>query len=224
MTALLLSLVVAQPAPLNLNGQPLTALRCDGGVVCARLGSVAYVYGSGASSSSSGPPIDGGFVLWGGSVGSTNERTLTSSATATVNTGTAGQVKLDVVTPVATASALATDPTGCSANQFVTDLAAAGTLTCNQPSFSNLSGTATTAQLPTIPVTKGGTNLTTISSNQTWVGTAADAVTAKTLPSCSNATTSKLLFNTSTQEFSCGTDQTGGGGGVSPLFVAQGSP
>lgn len=35
------------------------------------------------------------------------------------------------------------------------------------------------------------------------------------LPTCSNATTSKLLYNTSTNAFTCGTDQdTGGGGGV----------
>lgn len=33
---------------------------------------------------------------------------------------------------------------------------------------------------------------------------------AKTLPSCSNATTSKLLYNNSTNEYSCGTDQSGG--------------
>lgn len=32
------------------------------------------------------------------------------------------------------------------------------------------------------------------------------------LPSCSNATTSKLLYNTSTNAFSCGTDQSGGAG------------
>lgn len=33
-----------------------------------------------------------------------------------------------------------------------------------------------------------------------------------TLPSCSNATTSKLLYNNSTHAFSCGTDQNSGGG------------
>lgn len=36
---------------------------------------------------------------------------------------------------------------------------------------------------------------------------------AKVLPSCSNATTSKLLYDNTTNAFSCGTDQTGGGGG-----------
>lgn len=262
MTALLL-LVLAQPTSLNLNGQPLTALRCDGGVTCARSGTVAYVYGSGAAASS-GPPIDGGFVLWGGSVGSSNERTLTSSATATVNTGTAGQVKLDVVTPVASASALAADPTSCSGGQYVSDVAANGALTCSTPPGTyvlpdataavtggvrltgDLGGTATSPSVVddshahtgttissldtgdltsgTLGVGRGGTGVSTVASNQVYVGTAADTLTAKTLPSCSNGTTSKLLYDNATQTFSCGTDQTGGGGGVSPLFVAQGSP
>lgn len=38
-------------------------------------------------------------------------------------------------------------------------------------------------------------------------------IEAKTLPSCSNATSSKLLYNSSTNTFSCGTDQDSGGGG-----------
>lgn len=54
----------AQPAPLNLNGQPLTAVLCDGGVVCSRRGSVATIIvtasGSGGSSSSD---YDGGYLV-----------------------------------------------------------------------------------------------------------------------------------------------------------------
>lgn len=53
--------VAAQPA-LNLNGEPLTAIRCDGGVVCSRRGTVATIIvtasGSGGSSSSD---FDGGY-------------------------------------------------------------------------------------------------------------------------------------------------------------------
>lgn len=212
MTALLLLLVLAQPTSLNLNGQPLTALRCDGGVTCARLGTVAYVYGSGAGASS-GPPIDGGFVLWGGSVGSTNERTLSAGNYTVIDNATPAQTQVDWSHGLT-----------CAANERLTTSGTTA-MTCSQVAFSDLSGSATTGQLPTIPVTKGGTNLTTVSSNQVYVGTAADTFTAKTLPSCSNATTSKLLYDNSTQTFSCGTDQTGGGGGgVSPLFVAQGSP
>lgn len=93
--ALWAALAVAQPA-LNLNGEPLTALRCDGGVVCVRRGTVAYVYGSGSSggSSSPAPPVDAGFVVWSAaaSSGSTNERVLTAGANVTISTATPGQV------------------------------------------------------------------------------------------------------------------------------------
>lgn len=201
MIAALLALVLAQPTSLNLNGQPLTALRCDGGVTCARLGSVAYVYGSGPAASS-GPPVDGGFVLWGGSVGSTNERTLSAGNYTVIDNATASQTQVDWQHGLT-----------CAANERLTTSGTTA-MTCSQVAFSDLSGSATTGQLPTIPVTKGGTNLTTIAANQTWVGTAVDTVTAKTLPSCSNATTSKLLYDNATQTFSCGTDQGGSGSGI----------
>ena len=48
----------------------------------------------------------------------------------------------------AAATALAADPAACPANQFGTDTNTAGALTCAQPSFSNLSGAATDAQVP----------------------------------------------------------------------------
>lgn len=63
----------------------------------------------------------------------------------------------------------------------------------------------------TVGVGRGGTGRTTITTNQVYVGTALDTLTAKTLPSCSNTTTEKLLYNNSTQEFSCGTDQSAAG-------------
>ena len=60
----LAAVVAAQPASLNLNGQPLTAVLCDGGVVCSRRGSVATIIvtasGSGGSSSSD---YDGGYLV-----------------------------------------------------------------------------------------------------------------------------------------------------------------
>jgi hypothetical protein len=49
---------------------------------------------------------------------------------------------------VATATALAADPADCSAGQYATTIAASGALTCAQPSFSQLSGTATDSQVP----------------------------------------------------------------------------
>lgn len=48
----------------------------------------------------------------------------------------------------AAATALAVNPSPCGANNWVTDIAADGTLTCAQPGFSNLSGSATDAQIP----------------------------------------------------------------------------
>jgi len=159
---------------------------------------------------------------------------------------------------VATATALAADPTDCGANQYATTIAASGNLTCaqvttaqlsgtitngqlastysgvgacgantfastlngnaaptcTQPSFANLSGSATTAQLPTITVPKGGTNLTTVATNQVLVGTAADTYTAKTVPSCSGAS-SALTYDNATQTWGCNTISGGAGSGKS---------
>lgn len=71
----------------------------------------------------------------------------------------------------------------------------------------------------TLAIGRGGTGQTTITTNQVFVGTALDTLTAKTLPSCSNGTTSKLLFDNATQTFSCGTDQTGGAGSANAVEV-----
>lgn len=55
----------AQPAALNLNGQPLTAIRCDGGVVCSRRGTVAtiIVTASGSGGSGGSSDYDGGYLV-----------------------------------------------------------------------------------------------------------------------------------------------------------------
>lgn len=104
--------------------------------------------------------------------------------------------------------------TSCT-NQFPRSLSTAGAATCASVSLS----ADTTG---TLSVGKGGSGLTTVAADQVYLGTAADTFTAKSLPSCSNATTSKLLYDTATHAFSCGTDQTGGGGGTSPLILSFG--
>ncbi len=60
----------------------------------------------------------------------------------------------------------------------------------------------------------GGTGQSTAPDDNIMVGSGT-GWSLKTLPSCSNATTDKLLYNSSTNTFSCGVDQaaTGGGGG-----------
>lgn len=47
-----------------------------------------------------------------------------------------------------TATALAANPTDCASNQYAHTIAASGNLTCSQVGFSQLSGTATDAQIP----------------------------------------------------------------------------
>jgi hypothetical protein len=51
---------------------------------------------------------------------------------------------------VATATALAANPSDCSANQFATTIAANGNLTCAQPAFTDISGTAAATQITKI--------------------------------------------------------------------------
>lgn len=88
------ALADAQPTSLNLNGQPLTAVLCDGGVVCSRRGSVATIIVTGGASAPSAP-VDGGFVVWT-SVGSTNERVLSNGTNTTIDTATPGQIQVDL--------------------------------------------------------------------------------------------------------------------------------
>lgn len=67
-----------------------------------------------------------------------------------------------------TATALAANPSDCSANQFATTIAASGNLTCAQPNFTDLAGTATAAQSPLATLLAGRTgsgNNTIISTN-----------------------------------------------------------
>lgn len=84
-------------------------------------------------------------------------------------------------------------------NQVIRVLSAAGSATCVSITDAFLSGA--------VAVTHGGTGLTSIATNQVWIATGANTVAAVTIPSCANSTTSKLLYDNTTQTFSCGTDQ-----------------
>jgi hypothetical protein len=155
--------------------------------------------------------------------GSTSTLACTSTITASdvACSGTcvadgeiAGVAGSKVSGAVSSATALAADPADCSANQYANAINASGTLTCAQPGFSNLSGAAT--------ITQGGTTETASTEDAVLVGASTTDWAPAVLPSCSNATTSKLLYNNSTNAFSCGTDQTGGAGGTSPLILSFG--
>lgn len=75
-----------------------------------------------------------------------------------------------------------------------------------------LSGTNVTGVLP---ISKGGTGTSTAPAASALLVGNGTGFDYTTLPSCSDATNSKLLYNTSTKTFTCGTDQSGGGGSLS---------
>jgi hypothetical protein len=76
------------------------------------------------------------------SVASTGNITTSGTVTATSFSGSGASLTGIVAS---TASALASDPAGCAANNFVIDIAANGSLTCAQPSTANLSDGASLA-------------------------------------------------------------------------------
>lgn len=63
----------------------------------------------------------------------------------------------------------------------------------------------------TLSASRGGTGVTSTTDDTILVANGS-ALVAVALPSCSNATTSKLLYDTATNAFSCGTDQSAAGG------------
>jgi hypothetical protein len=102
----------------------------------------------------------------------------------------------------------------CGANAWASTLSANAAPTCTQPGFSNLSGVASVPQ--------GGTGIASRVDDDLVVGTGANTTATKILPSCSNATTSKLLYDSAANSFSCGTDQTSAGGGYATILDEAG--
>lgn len=215
---ILLLLAQLGGSTLNLNQQPIEtrqnggrlsttrqyAIDCRTNMTCVVDGGVVLLSSSGGAGSG-GAPVDAGYVVWSAaaSTGSTNERALTAGNYTAINTGAAGQVKVNW-----------THGLTCTASQALTS-SGADAMQCRQFGFSDLTGTASIAQ--------GGTGVAARAVNDVVVGTGVNTTAAKTLPSCSNATTSKLLYDNATQTWSCGTDQTGGGsGGTSPYILSFG--
>lgn len=204
---------------------PVTSINCGTNMTCSRSGSVGTLSSSGGGGSGgSGAPVDAGYVVLSGhSSGSTNERTLSAGNYTSIDTGTAGQVQVDWAHGLTCSSGQALVSSGTSAMQCTStltasDVACAGTCVADAEisavSASKLSGYVNLESQVTgiLPVPFGGTGLDSTADNHLIVGIGTDTNTVSLLPSCSNATTSKLLYNNSTHVFSCGTDQTGGAG------------
>lgn len=119
----------------------------------------------------------------------------------------------------ATATALAANPADCAANQFANAIGANGDLGCAQPSFSNLSGTATDAQIPN--------NITVDLATQATTALAGDSATGF-FPS-GNLETARVVTGTVTNERCLRVDASGNivvhsgdcgsGGGSSTAFT-----
>jgi hypothetical protein len=123
----------------------------------------------------------------------------------------------------AAATALAANPTDCSAGQYATTIAASGALTCAQPAFSEVSGSVTDAQVPNTITLDNLTQITTRAiSDTTGILAGSRGGVGVALPTCSG--TDKLTANGT--QVSCAADQTGGAGSwptgklTSPVAVA----
>lgn len=96
-------------------------------------------------------------------------------------TATDAQVPNNITIDLAAAAtALAANPTDCGANQFANAIVASGNLTCAQPNFTDLAGSATDAQVPnniTIDLATAATALAANGANCS-AGSAAGGVSA----------------------------------------------
>jgi hypothetical protein len=144
-----------------------------------------------------------------GALTCTSGQALVSNGTSYSCTSTITASDLVAGSGVVADSELASNYSGigtCGSNTWASTLNDAAAPTCTQPAFSNLSGT--------VAISQGGTTETASTEDAVLVGSGTTDWQPRTVPSCSNATTSKLLYDNSTNTFSCGTDQTSAGGSV----------
>src|SRR5689334_12564254 len=210
--------------PLKTHAAPMT-IKCDGtGATCTDDGKTLTITATGGTGGGSG-------LADPGANGIVKRTALNTTAAAVAGT--------DYVLPsgnVATATALAANPTDCSAGQYATTIDASGNLTCATVAFSQLSGSVAASQMPALTgdaTSSAGSVATTVgkvngvsypaapSTDTVPVVTAANTITYKALPACTVAATSKLLYDTSTHAFSCGTDQSAAGASVA--LIANGT-
>lgn len=142
-----------------------------------------------------------------------------ASTLAAGNAPTCSQPAFASLSGTATDAQLASSYSGvgaCGANQWASTLNDNAAPSCTQPAFTNLSGAASISQ--------GGTTETASTEDAVLVGSSTTDWVPKVLPSCSNATTSKLLYDSTTNTFSCGADQTGAAGGLTCVSFLPWSP
>lgn len=142
---------------------PVSSLNCGANMSCTRIGATGTVTGPAC------PAPDAGYVVVSGmSSGSPNERALAAGNYTSINTATAGAVKIDwahglacaaggvltssggsamvCTSSIATSTALAADPTDCAVNQYAKAIAANGNLTCEKVAIATMADSATLAE------------------------------------------------------------------------------
>jgi hypothetical protein len=172
-------------------------------------------FGAGGTLQSTSAPTDGQFLI--GRTGNTPILGTLSAGTGITITPGAGTIQIS-----------ATGGGGGGAATSFTGVASlAGSSSPGQVAFRTSDGRFFGSRIAnqwsqflqaddTVAVAQGGTGLTTAADDAVAVGNGTTNVST-VIPSCSNATTSKLLYNNSTNAFTCGTDQTGGGGSSIPV-------
>ncbi len=132
-----------------------------------------------------------------------NSTTVTNSATFSLGTGTTlttGTIELG------------------AASDTTLSRSSAGVLAVEGQTVLRTIDIDTSAELRGVLTDEVGTGvlvfLGTPADDQVPVGDSASATTWRTLPDCDTAATSKLLYDQATNTFTCGTDQTVGGGSV----------
>ena len=208
----------------------------------AQLRPVTKTLQSAAAATQDGDPINvDGFSTVGVQVTISNTATVTFEATQNLSTWQAVVCTLTSSTSATLVStATATGTYHCNVAgmvQFRVRVSAytSGTITVTataSPAVLGRKGGGSGGGAPTDATYLTATSNGTL-SNEVVIGVVDDTVIvangstweAKTLPSCSNATTSKLLYNTTTNAFSCGTDQDSGvGSGMThPQVMARAS-
>lgn len=139
-----------------------------------------------------------------------------ASGVATRLAGAAGFLKSTGATaPAWSAVSLTADVSGilptANGGTGIAFFTVAGPTIARVYTFPDAAATVLTSNAA-VTVAQGGTGLTAAASDAVLVGDSTSAYTARTLPSSCAGTTAKLLYDSTTNLFSCGTDQTGAAG------------
>ena len=127
--------------------------------------------------------------------------------------------KWDELTIGASGKVIHSDGTDASWQSLV-DADIPNTITIDTATTATL-GDSATAFFSTGTLEPSLLSSTAMADDKVWVGDSSSAVTPKAVPDCDTSTTSKLLYDTTTNAFSCGTDQSSVSGDSQVDFLTR---